>query len=266
MKPVMTDEQRLFFEATGYLVIPEALDTEELARVRAAADRAEAVWRADPSRPGGRGKNLEQVQAPIEYDDVLLELLAHPKVFPIVREILGDDVSMIDNDYFLTPPRTRTHAHWHHDVGMAGVYHPRSVLMVKVFYLLTDVTPEGGGTAIIPGSHRFPMDFQLPQVENPADMPGHVTMAFPAGTAWLFNGRTYHAALDNDSDQTRRVLIYNYGHFWMKIWQGYEPSEALKAKATTPVMRQLLGIGDAYGQRLTPVPTHPRRASRAAGG
>jgi len=130
MKPVMTDEQRLFFEANGYLVIPEALDTEELARVRAAADRAEAVWRADPSRPGGRGKNLEQVQAPIAYDDVLLELLAHPKVFPIVREILGDDVSMIDNDYFLTPPRTRTHAHWHHDVGMGRIFHPLSVLMV----------------------------------------------------------------------------------------------------------------------------------------
>src|SRR6266571_2317666 len=114
MRQVMTDEQRLFFEANGYLVIPEALDTEELARVRVAADRAEASWRADPSRLGGRGKNLEQVQAPIEYDVVLLELLAHPKVFPIVREILGDDVSMIDNDYFLTPPRTRTHAHWHH--------------------------------------------------------------------------------------------------------------------------------------------------------
>jgi phytanoyl-CoA hydroxylase len=250
MKPVMTDEQRIFFETNGYLAIPNALDADELARVRAAADRAEAVWRADPSRLGQRNRNLEQVQAPIEYDDVFLNLLAHPKVFPIVREILGDDVSMIDNDYFISPPHTDTHAHWHHDVGQPGVYHPRSVLMVKVFYLLTDVSPEGGGTAILPGSHRFPMDFKLPKVENPAEMPGHVKMAFPAGTAWMFNGRMFHAALNNDSDQPRRMLIYNYGHFWMKTWQGYEPSEALKAKATTPVMKQLLGIGDAYGTYL----------------
>jgi phytanoyl-CoA hydroxylase len=250
MTPVMTDEQRIFFETNGYLVIPDALDADELARVRAAADRAEAVWRADPTRLGQRSSNLEQVQAPIEYDDVFLNLLAHPKVFPIVREILGDDVSMIDNDYFVSPPHTGTHAHWHHDVGQPGVYHPRSVLMVKVFYLLTDVAPDGGGTAILPGSHRFPMDFKLPKVENPAEMPGHAKMAFPAGTAWLFNGRMFHAALNNDSDQPRRMLIYNYGHFWMKIWQGYEPSEALKAKATTPVMKQLLGIGDAYGTYL----------------
>ncbi len=250
MKPVMTDEQRIFFETNGYLVVPDALDAGELARVRAAADHAEAVWRADPTRLGQRKPNLEQVQAPIEYDDIFLYLLAHPTVFPIVREILGEDVSMIDNDYFLSPPRTGTHAHWHHDVGMPGVYHPRLVLMVKVFFLLSDVSPEGGGTAILPGSHRFPLDFQLPHVQDPAAMPGHAKMAFPAGTAWLFNGRMYHAALNNDSDQTRRVLIYNYGHFWMKIWQGYEPSAALKSRATTHVLRQLLGIGDAYGTSL----------------
>jgi ectoine hydroxylase-related dioxygenase (phytanoyl-CoA dioxygenase family) len=158
---------------------------------------------------------------------------------------------MVDNDYFITPPRTSTHAHWHHDVGMAGVYHPRSIMMVKVFYLLTDVSPDGGGTAVIPGSHRFPMDFKLPHVENPAEMPGHVKMAYPAGTAWLFNGRTYHAALHNSSDQRRQVLIYNYGHFFMKPWQGYEPSPAIQAKARTAAMKQLLHIGDAYGQHLT---------------
>jgi phytanoyl-CoA hydroxylase len=248
----MTDEQRLFFEANGYLVIPDALSEEELARVREAAARAETAWRADASRLGLRKPNLEQVQAPIEYDKVFLDLMEHPRVFPIVREILGDDIQMIDNDYFISPPHTPSHAHWHHDVGMRGVYHPRSVLMVKVFWLLTDVSPEGGATAVLPGSHRFPLDFPLPRPAKPAEMPGHVRMAHPAGTAWLFNGRTYHAALDNNSDHPRRLVIYNYGHFWMKMWQGYEPSERLLREARTPVRRQLLGIGDPYGQHLPP--------------
>lgn len=246
----MTEQQRLSYEANGFLVIPDALSPEALATVREAALRAEAVWRNDPTRPGGRGKNLEQVQAPIEYDDVLLNLLAHPVVFPIVREILGDDVSMIDNDYFITPPHSASHAHWHHDVGLTGVYHPRSTMMAKVFYMLSDVPEGGGGTAMIPGSHRFPQEFVLPKVENPDEMPGHVCMTHPAGTAYVFNGRVYHAALNNRTDQPRRVLIYNYGHFWMKPWSGYEPSEAVKAKAKTRVMRQLLGIGDAYGTSL----------------
>jgi len=242
----MTDQQRVFFEANGFLVIPGALPPAELAEIRAAADRAEAAWRADTGRLGTRGANLQQVQAPIEYDDRLFDLLECPATFPIVREILGRDVSMIDNDYFISPPRSATHAKWHHDVGMPGVYHPRSVMMVKLFFLLDDVSEEGGGTLFLPGSHRFPMDFALPRVDNPADMPGHAKMAFPAGTAYLFNGRCYHAATPNRSDRPRRALIYNYGHHWMKIWPGYEPSEALLAKANSPIRRQLLGLGPAY--------------------
>lgn len=251
--PVMTDAQRLFFETNGYLVFPNLLSPQELATIREAADSAERLWRSDTSRQGVRKPNLQQVQAPIEYDSHLLELMVHPVTFPIVRELLGEDVQMIDNDYFISPPNTNSHALWHHDVGMPSVYHPLSTLMVKVFFLLSDVPPGGGGTAIIPGSHRFPMDFRLPQVANPDDMPGHVRMEHPAGTAYLFHCRIYHAALNNNTNETRRVLIYNYGHSWMKFWQGYEPSETLKATAKTRVMRQLLGMADPYGASLAGV-------------
>ena len=248
----LSESQRLFYEANGYLVIPKALAPEELQAVRAAADRAEARWRADPSLPGGRGAALDQVQAPIGYDDALLGLLQHPVVFPLVRALIGEDVQMIDNDYFITPPHTpKTHAGWHHDVGMMGVYHPLSTLMVKAFYLLSDVEANSGGTAMIPGSHRFPDHVPLP-TGDPGASPGAVQMMGKAGDAYLFNGRVYHAAVNNDSDRPRRVLIYNYGHFWMKQWSGYEPSPAIKEKARTPLMKQLLGIGDAYGTSLPP--------------
>jgi ectoine hydroxylase-related dioxygenase (phytanoyl-CoA dioxygenase family) len=247
----LTDSQRLFYEANGYLVIPQALTPEELTTVRAAADRAETQWRRDTTLPGARSAVLEQVQAPIEFDTVLLELLWHPVVFPVVRALLGDDVQMIDNDYFITPPRTpKTHASWHHDVGMTGVYHPLSTLMVKVFYLLSDVHANSGGTAMIPGSHRFGPEVPLPTGEA-SGAPEAVQMTGKAGDAYLFNGRVYHAAVNNDSNQSRRVLIYNYGHFWMKQWSGYEPSEATLAKAVTPLARQLLGLGDAYGTSLS---------------
>src|SRR5882724_3863904 len=103
-KHKMTDEQRLFFETNGYLVILNALSPEELAAARTAAANAEDIWRADSTRLGVRRDNLQQVQAPIEYDDLFLYLMEHPKVFPIVREILGNDISMIDNDFFISPP------------------------------------------------------------------------------------------------------------------------------------------------------------------
>jgi hypothetical protein len=255
MSMLLNDDQRIRFESNGFLVIPDALQGEELRRVQVAADRAEAAWRDDLSLPGIRSAALDQVQCPIEFDDALLELLWHPKTFPLVRNLLGDDVMMIDNDLFVTPPRTpHTHADWHYDVGMPGVYHPRSLLMVKVFFLLTDVNENSGGTAMVPGSHRFPEDFRFPHPGDPKEMPGMVQMTGKAGTAYAFNGRTYHCAVNNESDFPRKVLIYNYGHFWMKMWQGYEPSARLLEKAAAsgdPVQMQLLGMGDAYGQRLT---------------
>lgn len=244
---ILTDAQRLFFETNGYLVIENALSPQELEVVRESARRAEERWRSDLTLKGWRKPHIEQVQGPIEYDDVLFDLLEHPRVFPLVRELLGDDISMIDNDLFISPPHSKSHAGWHHDVGMAGVYHPRSVMMIKVFYVLDDIPENGGATLFLPGSHRFPLGFPLPKVENPTDMPNHVKMALPAGSAYFFNGRLYHAASNNDSDRPRRVLIYNYGHAWMRIWEGYEPSDTLKAKAKTPMRRQLLGMGNPYG-------------------
>lgn len=254
MTAAMTQAQRDRFDTEGFLVIPDALDEPELRQVRQAAARAESRWREDTSLPGQRSEVLEQVQAPIEYNDALLHLLWHPRVFPLVREALGPDVSMIDNDLFITPPRTpRTHAGWHHDVGLSGVYHPRSLMMLKVFYLLSDVNQDSGGTALVPGSHRFAMGHVFPEVSDPRQMPGAIQMTGKAGTAYLFNGRIYHCAVNNESDYARTVLIYNYGHNWMKMWPGYEPSprlaEAARRSGDT-VQMQLLGLTNAYESAL----------------
>jgi phytanoyl-CoA hydroxylase len=242
----LTEEQRLFAETNGYLVIPNALSTRELEQIRAAAARAEETWRSDTSLPGWRRENIEQIQSIVEYEDELLELAAHRAIFPVVRELLGDDVTLLFSDYFITPPRTPSQIHWHRDARILGPYHPRSRMFAKAFILLSDVSPEGGGTALIPGTHKFDEEWEFPAVDDPNDMPGHVTMAYPAGTIWFMHGRTYHAALPNESDTTRRMLIYAYGHLWMKPWQGYEPSPDLQAKAKNAVMRQLLHVGDPY--------------------
>jgi phytanoyl-CoA hydroxylase len=231
---IPTPEQQQFFETNGYLIVPGALSPSELQRVRTAFDSAEQKWQADTSLPGSRKPNERQIMNIIDYDDELLNLMVHPNTFPLVRKFVGDDIAMIDNDGHIKPGNSVTHFSWHHDVGMPGVYHPMSTMMVKVFFLLTDTEPDGGATAFLPGSHRFAMDYLYPQVENPEQMPGHVRMAHKAGTAYLFNGRIYHAALNNHTAKDRKAIIINYGHFWMKPWNGYEPSDALRARATTP--------------------------------
>lgn len=242
----LTQAQRFFFEANGYLVIEDALLPDELARVRAACDEAEALWRANDQLRGVRRWDLDQVIAIVEYGSVFLELLEHPRIFPMIRELLGPDVMLLDNDYFITPAGATIHRGWHYDEGFPGVYHPRSRLMVKVFYVLQDIAWNGGGTVMLPGSHSFPPG-KLPNPDVPEDMPNSVRMALPAGAAYLMAGRTFHCVGNNLSDVARRLLIYTYGHKWMKIWDNYEYSAELLAQATTPMRRQLLGMTDPYG-------------------
>ncbi len=242
-----TDAERYFFEANGYLVIHDALGPRDLARVCAAGEAAAARWRADPALPGPRRADLESILAIVEYDPVFLEVLENPRVLPVVRDLLGPDLMLVDNDYFLTPPGATIRRGWHYDESFPGVYHPRSRLLVKVFYVLQDIPPGGGATLVLPGSHCFAADLRLPNSEVPEDLPGSVPLHLPAGAAYLMSGRTYHSAGTNRSALYRKLLIYTYGHKWMRVWDSYEPSAALAARAERPITRQLLGLTDPYG-------------------
>ncbi|HEV8579329.1 MAG TPA: phytanoyl-CoA dioxygenase family protein [Thermoanaerobaculia bacterium] len=250
---MMTPEQVTSFEENGYLVVPDALSPDELAAVRRAAAAAEARWRADPSLPGVRRPDLEQVLGIMEHGPEFADLLEHPRLFPLVRRLLGPDVMMLDHDYFMTPPGAEIPFGWHFDFDMPAVDHPRSLLMVKVFYVLEDIPEDGGATLVLPGSHRTPRGAEMPNCEVPEDLPGAVKMALPAGTAYLITGRTYHSAGNNRSHHYRHLLIYTYGHKWMRMWDEYRPSAELAAWAKTPMRRQLLGLTDPYA--LTPGPS-----------
>ncbi|HLX07504.1 MAG TPA: phytanoyl-CoA dioxygenase family protein [Thermoanaerobaculia bacterium] len=243
----LSEQQRLFFATQGYLVVPGVLAGAELAAVRRAADAAEARWRADLTLPGVRRPDLEQVLGIMEHDPVLFDLLEQPRIFPMVRQLLGPDVMMLDHDYFITPPGATIPQGWHFDFDLAGVDHPRSRLMVKAFYVLADVPPDGGATLILPASHATPGGTPLPNAEVPEELPGAVPMALPAGSVYLIADRTYHSAGNNRSPVHRRLLIYTYGHKWMRMWDEYRPSPSLAARAVTPQRRQLLGLTDPYG-------------------
>jgi phytanoyl-CoA dioxygenase PhyH len=247
MSPALSEDQRLFFTTQGYLVVPNALSPEELARARQAAGTAEARWRADLSLPGVRRPDLEQVLGIMEYDPFLFDLLEHPRTFPLVRELVGPDVMMLDHDYFMTPPGAEIPQGWHFDFDMPAVDHPNSRLMVKVFYVLEDVPEDGGATLVLPRSHRTLRGAEMPNSEIPEDLPGAVKMALPAGWAYMITGRTYHSAGNNRSNRYRHLLIYTYGHKWMRMWDEYRPSPELAIRAVTPQRRQLLGLTDPYG-------------------
>jgi hypothetical protein len=249
MSERLTAEQRRAFAADGYLMIPDALSPAELAAVRAAADAAEARWRADPTLPGTRIPEFEEIPAIMEYHPVLFDLVEHPRIFPLIRELMGSGIGLVDHAYYITPPGgVIDGTAWHTDVRtrVSGIHHAGSTMMVRAMYALTDIAADGGATLVLPGTHRQPDDTPIPFVATPEEMPGAVALTCPAGAAYFFNGNLLHSPGNNRSAVTRRVLLYNYGHKWMRMWSGHEPSPRLAAAARTPMRRQLLGLTPPY--------------------
>ena len=245
----LSEDQRRFFDANGYLVIPDALDAAELAAARAAADEAEARWRADPALPGTRIPEFLEIAAIMEYHPVLFDLVERPRVFPQIRVLQGTGIGLIDHAYYITPPGGLIDGTaWHTDVRtrVPGVHHAGSTMMVRAMYALTDIGEDGGATLILPGTHRQPDETPIPAVATPEEMPGAVPIGCQAGAAYFFNGNVLHAPSNNRSAVTRRVLLYNYGHKWMRMWHEHEPSPRLAAAARTPMRRQLLGLTPPY--------------------
>jgi hypothetical protein len=230
-------------------MIPDALSPAELAAARRAADAAEVRWRADLSLPGTRIPEFEEIPAILEYDPAFFDLALHPSFFPRVREILSPDLSIVDHAYYITPPGGALDGEaWHTDVRtrVPGVHHAGSVMMVRVMIALADIDEDGGATLVLPGTHRQPDDTPIPKVATPEDMQGAVRLTCKAGAAYFFNGNLLHSPGTNRGTSTRRVLLFNYGHKWMRLWQGHEPSPTLAARATTPIRRQLLGLTPPY--------------------
>jgi ectoine hydroxylase-related dioxygenase (phytanoyl-CoA dioxygenase family) len=245
----LTDAQRLFWEAQGYLMVENALTPGELAVFRRAAAAAEERWRRLPELPGCRIPEFEEIEAILEYDPLFLDLLDHPRIFPLIREVVGPDIQLIDHAFYITPPGGAIRGSaWHSDVArrMSGIWHPRSTMMVRLMIALEDVPADGGATLVLPGSHHFPQDYEIPKVDTPEEMPSARRLACAAGTAYFFNGHLHHSPGTNRSQTTRRMALFNYGHRWMRMWKGHEPSEWLQAQAGTPMRKQLLGMWRAY--------------------
>ncbi|UVI28345.1 phytanoyl-CoA dioxygenase family protein [Paenibacillus spongiae] len=240
----LTDEQYLSWERDGFLVMENFLTAEEIKKYDDGLDSVVKLWKERGSYNSEHAQlaNVDQVSAIIEYDDLFVELMEHPRMMKTLRDLLGDAFVMIDNDGLLKYPQQKAHTSWHRDTGNdLYVNGTRIPFMVKVFYFLADVPYDGGCLSFLPGSHKMRND-QLPKVGEPEDMPGHVRMNVKAGTAVAFHGSTYHSALNNFSSRTRRSVIYNYAPMFLRTWPGYEPSEALQAKASTRMRQMLLGM------------------------
>ncbi|MEM7028860.1 MAG: phytanoyl-CoA dioxygenase family protein [Chloroflexota bacterium] len=222
----------------GYCLLADALAADEVDSVRqrleeqAAAEREQDLAYRDAG-PNQTGVN-QRIWFLVNKGQEFRNLLLHKQVRELVGHVLGNEYLLssytanianpggiieMHTDQWWMPAPTLDHAvirpgtmtrmdfRGNHldksDIEKPAMIAP--AVACNVMWMLTDFTAENGATRVVPGSHlsgRQP-DAKLDEGEN--WVPG----VAPAGSAMIFEARTWHSTGANVSDHSRLgVLTY----------------------------------------------------------
>ena len=235
----MNEEERYLFDLQGYLVVDGVLESDVIARMNAWLDaRAEE----DPHWQAQTGN--AHIDSPITWGPDFLALLDHPRVLPILKELMGDTLRL-DHDYaiFLRPghgglplhgPKMRDPydpLHFYHYVD-GRIF---SGLTVATF-ALTDVPEGAGGLAVIPGSHKS--NFKVPEDIRTFQRSSPIVRQVPtrAGDCVIFTEKLIHGTLPWQGPGTRRTLFLKYAPGSLSWQHGcyFPPVETVGAHELEP--------------------------------
>jgi len=240
-----TNDAKTMMDEQGYVVIRGAIGTEKLEQMQTTFARVFADW-GDKVRDFG-GQSV--VHSFIEQDPIFEDLMDWPTTYPLVREVIGPDVSLASaGSGYEKPPHTGSSISWHNDfMWMVNVPYPRQNFWARCSFFLSDVKENGGAFTLLPGSHLSdgpPSKDLTDENGQPKPMDGMIKITAKAGDCLINNTEIWHCNSPNESDDPRHVIMLTYKHLWMKQWQ--EPStisEDFAERQTCPRRRQLCNIG-----------------------
>ena len=252
-------ERRFEFDVQGFVHLRGALAPSEVGEYLRWVEAAEG---ADIRALGGEHQDRlinRPVSRIIDVDPRFACFLDHPAVTDYLADFLGTGYKHIDNELYYTYPGYEG-GPWHRGVRAHPTGHVvegRFVCpMVKVFYCLSDVGPDEGEFAVVPGSHRAQFDVDggpADRDDDPLhrtadgriDLPGQrVFDDMAAGDVIIFNEALLHTGRPNPSPKTRKTVIVNFGREDAGPWPGYRPLPAT-LQSVTP--RQAAILSNAGG-------------------
>jgi ectoine hydroxylase-related dioxygenase (phytanoyl-CoA dioxygenase family) len=266
-----TDRARLKadLDEFGYCLAAEALSPEHLARIR---ERLEEQATAERALDLGFGNDVHMdatnqwVGMLINKGAPFVELATNPVGLALVSHVLGAEhlLSVLEahvvnrggspmalhSDQWWMPfpvapgaayPRvgaiTRTTVPTDAPASEgAGIWPPA---VINVMFMVSDYTEANGATRIVPGSHL--LGRQPPgTVPHPVET---IAAEGAAGTAVVWEGRTWHAAGPNTTDQPRYGIATTYcGPMFRQLTNFPVGTRAAVVRDASPELRRLLGF------------------------
>jgi ectoine hydroxylase-related dioxygenase (phytanoyl-CoA dioxygenase family) len=166
-------------------------------------------------------------------DPCFFDFLFDPYLVGAAQEAVGTHVRLLQSDAHIVryPPEKLKgqkygfHHGWHASFAQTanGLYH---CPFVKTLTNLTELGPDDGGTAVIPGSHKLggiPIDDVIATaLEDPDRLIRHVIA--PAGSTLLFFESLLHSGGISKSGKDRVFILGGYWPSMFQPHQDYHPN------------------------------------------
>ncbi len=187
-------------EEKGYVVIPDFISADEVAKIKHAFDTEVPVMPLIAPRLGNesgksiRGHNLLAKTRAVDY------LFLDPRLRAIIEARLGPHVHInICTSFNLLPGETRQNLH--RDDMLWPIPHPRPEFLCNALIAISDFDEENGATHIVPYSHKWG-DREIDQTIETTQ----VTMK--AGSMVVWAGGLWHGGGANVSTDRERLGLF----------------------------------------------------------
>lgn len=225
----MTDAAVDFFREQGYLIVENALSSDEVDQLR--QDTTDICRGKYGNYRGWQGPHDGQsdrdvlrqylcIHFPHKFSPIMRQNLEQPAMLEVLTSVIGPDVKCMQSMLFIKSAGKPGQA-WHQDEDYIPT---RDRSLTGGWIAVDDATVDNGCLWILPGSHRagvlYPQarqsdrrfDCAQESTRFPYDDQDAVPVEVKAGSIVFFNGYLLHRSLPNQAaaGTFRRVLVNHY--------------------------------------------------------
>ena len=245
-------EQIRRLEVEGYVVFPEIIKPDLLARIkREMAD-------AEMSRTSYSSNQTRSVIQPQWHSQAVAELIGYPPMIDFLTDMMGPDIVFTRGFFQRTLagcPGISMHTDGQpHGSSLFG-YEGSCPRLLRVLYYLDDLTVERAPFRLIPRSHLSFHAEASPYVRYRSH-PEEITIEAPAGSAVLVPSLLLHGSHPNRDSQSRELVQLGYRPDWAGPIQPVEEWDpelvAAAPEIAKPFLKSLNTTGFLWEQEHKP--------------
>jgi ectoine hydroxylase-related dioxygenase (phytanoyl-CoA dioxygenase family) len=183
----------------------------------------------------------------LRMDRIFWDVPIDPTVTQLVEGVLGADFLLSTFSGIDLKPNWNSIQPLHPDDALVPVSRPHErPIGCTVMWVIDEFNEHTGGTRLLPGSHREPLDLLFKQDDERLTHTIQPTMK--PGTVLVFDHAIFHGASDNHSDGWRLGLQVSYHAGWIRPYTNWFRSIPIEEVREFPEkLQDLLGYKTFMG-------------------